>query len=456
MKLVYGVRAMKPVLHLKIDEAKSILLLKKSQTVDKEKIVVMEEQEKMYNFHYKAVCKSAFNNMMTKFLKSYLEDNTFVTKLDQCKYQLVYKNGIYDMKIGKFSKGIRQNDYISQTLPFDYEEPNSEDTLTVREILKKICNYDESHLEYYLSVLGYCLTGDSSREQNFWYYRGETGSNGKSVILEVLENILPIYIRKANADFTDKGADLRKEIATWQGLRILWANEMSTKKKDAELIKALCDGTSLTFNPLYAVKAVTMNVNFKVMVVSNHSLNISSDKGVERRFKIGQFNSKFDLNLEEDDAKNLHFKADKDLNDKLKGKYKNALIHIILKYSHQYWIDKKLKPYPVEWKQASADCMEDNNDFNCWFVDNCELGTEFCIHHNFIKEYTADYKKLQNMNLKDEFNRLGKGIKYDSQELDYYEVLGELNKKGKPKTVKCKGFWHGFKLINRDKFGNDE
>ena len=258
------------------------------------------------------------------------------------------------------------------------------------------------------------------------------------------------YVRKANADVIDKGADLRKEIATWQGLRILWLNEVSKKKKDPELVKALCDGTSLTFNPLYSVKAVTMNVNFKVMAVGNHSLNISSDKGVERRFKLGQFNSVFDLNLEEDDVKNLQFKADKDLSKKLCGKYKHALIHLILEYSNQYWLNKKLNPYPSDWKEASDDCMEDNNDFNSWFEENCEVGSDFTIHHNAIKEYTAEDKKLQNMNLKDELNRLGKGIKYYSQEEHYKTIEGSNRKK------KCKGFWHGFKLINTDKFGNTE
>jgi hypothetical protein len=53
---------------------------------------------------------------------------------------------------------------------------------------------------------------------------------------------------KANSDILDKGADLRKEIATWLGLKILWLNEVSTKVKDEDLVKAICDGTSYKYN----------------------------------------------------------------------------------------------------------------------------------------------------------------------------------------------------------------
>ena len=61
-----------------------------------------------------------------------------------------------------------------------------------------------------------------------------------------------VYVSKANGDFMDAGADLRKEIATWRGLRILWVNEVSARKKNEELVKCIGDGTSNGYNPLYS------------------------------------------------------------------------------------------------------------------------------------------------------------------------------------------------------------
>ena len=92
-------------------------------------------------------------------------------------------------------------------------------------------------MEYYLSILGYTFTGDSTKEQMFWYLRGQLAENGKSVVFEVLEKIMPNYVMKANSDVLDKGADLRKEVATWLGLKLLWLNEVSVKKKDEDLLK---------------------------------------------------------------------------------------------------------------------------------------------------------------------------------------------------------------------------
>ena len=170
-----------------------------------------------------------------------------------------------------FKKGIKKEDYVTKTIPFDYQIPEKVYVDYVKNKLKQICNWNDKHLDYYLSILGYAFTGDSSKEQNFYYHRGQTADNGKSVIFEVLELLMPNYVMKGNSDVLDKGADLRKEVATWGGLKILWLNEVSIKQKDEDLVKAICDGTSYKYNRLYATEAVVMAIQFKLFGVSNHT-----------------------------------------------------------------------------------------------------------------------------------------------------------------------------------------
>jgi hypothetical protein len=348
---------------------------------------------------------------------------------------MVYKNGIFDIKKMTFKKGIEQTDYITQTIPFNFEMPLTEDTDYVKQNILKICNNNEKHLDYFLSAIGYALTGDSSKEQLFWYLRGQTADNGKSIIFETLEKLMPNYVTKANSDVLDKGADLRKEIASWKGLKLLWLNEMSIKQKDEDRVKALCDGTSYKYNRLYCTEAVVMPITFKLFTVSNNTLTIKGDAGIKRRFKLGQFNSQFKEDLSVDDSINLQFKKDKDFSNKLCGHYKNALIYLILTYSNKYYINNALSEYPSEWNDEATEVINDNNKFEEWFLDIFEINETGSIHKN-IFEAILNNSPYKNIKIKDEFKRMKFKIHYDSQKQEYKD------------TIRIKGFWIGFSLTN--------
>ena len=91
-----------------------------------------------------------------------------------------------DLKTKTFRNGIIADDFITFYIKYDYEVPSNENVADVREEIKKICNYNEVHLEYYLSALGVAMTGDASLEQIFWYMLGQTACNGKSKVFEAL------------------------------------------------------------------------------------------------------------------------------------------------------------------------------------------------------------------------------------------------------------------------------
>lgn len=353
----------------KINESLQCVLIKLENYENEEEKKKLEEQKIKYSTHYKNVCKSSNSNQIIKYLKTYVANEEFHELLDVALYKIAYKNGTLDLKTMKFKKGFEKSDYITKTIPFDYEKPSSEDVAVVRKILKKICNYNESHLEYYLSSLGYAFTGDSQREQIFNYFVGQTASNGKSMPFETLEFLMPNYVKKGTPDILDKGADVRKEIATWRGILLLWINELSTKKKDEDFIKALADGTNHKYNRLYSTESIMMKIGFKIFCVSNNSLNIKVDPGVTRRFKLAEFVSQFKDEYKQDDFEKLEFKLDKDLSEKLKTTYKHAFLYLIFSYSNQYYIDKCLKPYPIEWDNEAKQTLADNDKFKEWFDD---------------------------------------------------------------------------------------
>lgn len=370
------------------------------------------------NWYAKASEKSHLS-MIKDFLTTYICDDNFIGNLDNNLYQLVFQNGILDLKTMQFRRGLLKEDYLTKCIPYDYVKPLESDVLRVRSELLKICNNNESHLEYYLSLIGYSLTGDSSREQIFAYFRGQSASNGKSVILEVLEDIMPNYVKKAENKIFDTSFDMKKELPSFLGKRIIWVNELSKSKKEADRLKAFADGTSYSFGRNYATESEILKVLFKIIIVSNYSLNIDADNGIKRRFKLAQFNSKFDEEFIEDNYEKLEFKKDKNFGRLLRDELKMGLIELLAQYGNNYWNEKCLKSYPNEWKEEAQENMNDNNKFDNWFNDN------FTFNENELKEGEKGLfigkqamtdmlpSNMQNIKINDELKRMRLNFTYD-------------------------------------------
>ena len=429
---------------IKINEAlENCLATENHSGLSEDGLKELNKKKMKFTEHYKSICKGGFCSQLVRYCKDYLNDDAFLDVLDDGLYKMVFANGVFCLKTMNFRKGLRQDDYVTKTIPFDYNLPREEDIATVKEKLKQICNYNDSHLDYYLSILGYTFTGDSSKEQLFFYHRGQTASNGKSVPFEVLESLMPNYVMKANSDMLDKGADLRKEIATWGGIKMLWLNEVSTKRKDEDLVKALCDGTSYKYNRLYATEAVLMPIKFNLFAVSNNSLTIKADAGTKRRFKLLQHDSQFKDTFTEDNIARLEFKQDKELKSKLMGEHKDALIYLIMQYSHKYWIDKRLMPYPQEWADGADETMDENDEFGEWFFENFEVGEGKVFYKTAFDEMVGLCPKLKGIKAKDELVRMKIGVKYDYKRQENNKTTGK----------RCKGFWLGFCKKDANAFG---
>ena len=253
-----------------------------------------------------------------------LHDAEFDEKLDGNKYEVAFKDGVLDLKTNTFRAGIQPTDFLTKTIPFKYEKPTTEDMAHIKKELKKICNNNEKHLDYYLSVFGYAMTGDASKLQQLWCLRGQKASNGKSVIFEALMKIIPNYIIQMESEIFESNYGSRhKEVSSWGGARIAWLNEMSKKKQDSEIIKQVSDGTSIKYKVMYGGMA-TMQISFKLFIVTNHTMSVEADNGIKRRLQIEQLDSDFIDGLERDDEENCRFIKDKSFGETLQNKYKHA------------------------------------------------------------------------------------------------------------------------------------
>lgn len=416
-----------------IDQAREMVLAIKNKTDVKEDKDKLEKLHDEYVKHRRLITSGSYVTQLKKYLSEYIREDNFRDKLNFHPYKIAFKNGILDLETLTFRAGLKQDDYLTKTVQHDWREPTEAETTYVRESLKKICNYNDTHLAYYLSSIGYAMTGDSKREQLFWFLRGLTSQNGKSVIFEALEQIMPMYICKASPDTLDKGVDLKKEAASWSNsLRILWLNEITSKKKDDEFLKAICDGTNYKYKKNYAIEAETIPITFKLFGISNHSLNIQSDESMSRRFCMMDFNSQFAEATTEDNYDTKQFVRDKSFNEKLCGEYKYALLRLIFEYSQKYFQEKKLEEYPTEWKQEKTESLESNNEFLSWFNDTFEIGSEYSIARKEIEmEHKAQFDRWK---LQDELKRYKIQFTYNAQQ------------QKKVNRVNSKGVFYGFRF----------
>ena len=404
------------------------------QKCDEDEHKTILKHLKMWIECYTIINGSGYMSQLMKNLRPQLTDNEFETKLDVLKYQVAYKNGILDLKSLFFREGLFGSDYITKTIPYNYEASNETDRAIVLKELLKICNMKQEHLDYYLSYLGYAMTGDSQRLQQFWYMLGQTASNGKSVIFEALMEVIPNYIVKIeNTAFEMGNNAIHKEIATWRGARIGWVNELTKKKQDAELFKQIADGTTIKYKVMYGNSA-NMNINFKMCVVSQHTISINADKGVARRLKVLQMNSSFMDDYTEDDYVNCRFKKNTNFGFLLQTQYKFALMDIIYSYSKRFYDNNfKMCDYPDEWKKETEENISTNNEFNDFFYSHFEIDPDAILSKRVVDEIVSQYKGT--IRLKDELLRMGIHFTYDC-------------KKKAPKE-RQQGVWTGFKVVEK-------
>jgi phage/plasmid-associated DNA primase len=347
--------------------------LKRDENDETKKIEYQKKIEKYLDYRRKC-CGSKIYSALERFLKTELKVNKdWCKRFDNNPYQIAYKNGMFDLKTGKFTEGLLASHYLTKTLPFDYEPPNEADVKWLREQLKKICNYDEIHLHRYLSQLGYMLCGDPSRVQEFYNFKGEKAGNGKSTILDALCEIMPNYCKKLNGDTFEKRAksEYKKTIAVLCGIRIAWLNEVdASAPQDEGEIKTIRDGKGVSYNEMYGVN-LDMKISCKLIFVGNNGLKVKGDAGIMRSMVINQFDSEFSNEVTEDDTTKCIFKADDKFCEKLIEK-KHSLLALFYEYSKMYCEEGKMKPIPKEWMNEKKETGETLAKFDKWFDRNYE------------------------------------------------------------------------------------
>ena len=222
---------------------------------------------------------------------------------DPDPYLLGVANGVVDLRTGMIRSG-HPDDRLTMQVPVQYHV--KAECPRWQQFLHQVFQCDEELIGFVQRALGYSLTG-SVREQVLFLCYG-TGSNGKSVFLDMLRNVLGDYAM--NIPFTvlelQQRPSLTNDLASMAGRRLVTSSETneSTRLNEAR-IKALTGGDPVTARFLYS-ESFTYEPVAKFWLAVNHLPRVRDDSyGFWRRVRVLPFNEQF---TGDDADKGLPFK----------------------------------------------------------------------------------------------------------------------------------------------------
>lgn len=406
---------MKPLMKA-IDNGRNILNYKLNQLErnedNKEVIVRLEKELKSQLSTPSDIDKPGFRATLKSNLKSLLVDNSFIDKLDKNPNQMMFKNGVYNIIDKTFRYGLSSRDMITKHLEFNYDpERNKEDEDFILEQLWKMF-MNEKHKEYYLSVLGYALSGTPHIQQKMYFLIGQVAGNGKSAILTALTKIMPNYVYKASSQLFEAGYEKKHKIALKLfSHRIVWCEEMKKGKKiDGGYMKEIADGEATEVEIMYGTTR-SADIQAKCFMVGNMTPVFDDcDAGVARKFDYMQFNSSWRPWFTCDNYETRQFKIDDDIQAKYKEK-RMSFLHILLDFANRVY-HQGMPETPQEFKDEIESVLQENDEFGEWFDDKTIISEGNSISKKAI--IVAADKSGICVDSRDVINKLkARGLVYD-------------------------------------------
>jgi P4 family phage/plasmid primase-like protien len=339
-----------------------------------------------------------FRKHISSIKTYYMKDNFKSDFLNSNHHLLAFTNKVFDfslkinkpnseLKIEDFIRNIQPDDYILNNIGYLFPETDDADSLTFlnnyfselfpvytkKEINDKGEEYDSKKnigkKEYVLKILATSLNG-ANKEQSIFLYTGQNGagSNGKSVYLKFIEDLLGGYYADLSpGTFTEKEkVNSNGEIWRVEGKRYVSFQEPATEVGaclQTPILKKFGDTNDVKITAkLYNQQEYKFSNQSTVHGAMNHKPSLSDiDGGIERRIKVIVWEVIFNEDYKDSDDPLKRYK-DTNVSNRLKDpKVITTFIRMLLKL----WIndikDVQQIKVPECVIEASKDYCDDNN-----------------------------------------------------------------------------------------------
>ena len=209
---------------------------------------------------------------------------------DSYPWLLGVANGVISLKSGELQPGL-PGQRITRYTDIEYS-PDAECPRWMQ-FLEEVFG-DKETIDFIWKAVGYSLTGDVSEQCLFTCYG--TGSNGKSIFLNVLRDLAGDYAYNAPFSIFElrNRASIPNDVAPLAGARLVTASETNdgTRLNEARL-KALTGGDPITARFLQA-EFFTFEAQAKFWLAANHKPPVDDQShGFWRRVRLVPFERTF-------------------------------------------------------------------------------------------------------------------------------------------------------------------
>jgi P4 family phage/plasmid primase-like protien len=343
------------------------------------------------------------NNILSQIVylfKTY--DNDFYTNLDSTPHLLGFKDGIFDFNENRFRPGMH-SDYITFSTGYDYiaYDENNIQVKEIYEFLGKIIT-NRRVLEYTLKVLGKSLIG--CPEERFYIWTGLSGANGKSTLINFLENTLGEYITSVDVSLlTNKrgnASNASPDVVRLRGKRIFTFQEPEHDDKlRTGILKQYTGGDTIIARELFKAPISFKPQGTMIMCCNELPSVNAADGGTWRRIRVVEFKSRFCDNP----VKENEFKIDPSIKYKIK-EWRPYFMSILIHWYNRFKEEGMNEPDEV--KKATAKYKVDNDKFNEFFDQSLEETTESFepnkqIYSHFSSWWSSNYPNTKIPEMKD-------------------------------------------------------
>ena len=324
--------------------------------------------------HQSAVCKRMLNAVKKLGTKPGIDNMINLAKTDNLlsfssldfdldSFSMGVSNGVLDLKTKSLIK-LRPSVLVMKRTNFAFDpKANCPQFLNfLKEVIPSV-----QQRNFLQRWFGYCLSG-STQEQQSLFLIGP-GRNGKSVLLELMSELLGDYSKKIQTEMLMRQYRSTQaaspDIAGLQGCRLVFCNETEEGRHlDSARLKELAGGDTLVGRVPYAKKEISFKPNLKLVIAGNH-LPIVADNslGFWRRVIL----LRMTVTIPED-------KVDKSLFEKLRAEGSGILNWCLAGF--EQWQKGGLK-VPEDLIAETSVYRKDQDILVDWLEDRCDISDEF-------------------------------------------------------------------------------
>lgn len=338
--------------------------------------------DKFNNYSY---CAQVFRNARPDLI-----DKDFESKLDTSSHELpIIKGRIIDLRTKRIRNRDR-NDLFTFEIDCDYLENN--DLEHAKKFFNDIMLNNQENVKYLQCVLGYSLTGEVSLRSLIILY-GQ-GSNGKSVLLEIIQKIMGKKLCKT----VDKKVFIKIEsnsshsdhLAQIHGTRIaLFSESEENDRLNEGQIKALTGSDEISTRRIYG-STFTFKAVAKYFLITNHKPIFNLSQAMIDRIKYIPFNARF-IN---EPKKPNEFKRDNIFIDQLKTVYLSEVFTFLVNGAFEFYKNPIIN-VPENIQKVTNENLDELDTVAEYIKNNIEVKEGSNIKKSELYEYYETYCKSE-------------------------------------------------------------